>query len=1602
MRTLTPKRLVMFGILMIILGFKMISCDGMDLGCEDGCLGDGFRTLELGEYPLYEKVNNLARARITKAGFDYFSANGAGLIDALAGDQLVFEIPESTVIGTGVCPGGCTIELEIADMLIQPVPPEAGQSSSAIDAYVWLPADFKVRIPVTLFTLPICTLEIFAINQDQFGRGLRIEAQILANTDPDTRQVDFIVQPIDVDSVVDQLAFSGCLTQIANNVIQGILDLFGGLLADTINGMLTEIVEDLKCVKCTDKPCPGNSSCTERDICRAPDHGDQRCVLTPLGLEAEIDAGALIGDIVPNLEARIWASLLAGGSTPQVIAQGAGNWGYELGVFGGTMNPPDSPDPCTEKVYWTTTQLGRIEPTTMADTAYHAGIGIREEFLDQAGYTVHNSGLLCLALDSSLPDFGSYISLSNFALLLPSIKKLTHNENVPTILKLEPSSPIDFAILEPDEYTGEDALFGDGVTADIALKVLIDDLKMNIYGLVEERYVRTFTLVVDVEVLAGINADDNMIEILFGLNNVTLSNFRVTYSILGENPDDVAANVESLISGVLGQIPLDPIEPIEIPGFDINGDDVEDLYLNIADIAAEMPKVVGGPSEYFAMYIYAGLDLQNMRKSLMMTQPFDARISARAIEKFVPDIQQLRQGMKPWVRLDLDGLDMDNGNRHLEYSFAVDRHGWTPWTQNRQPVITDNFLLWQGRHEIKVRARDMRHKSIVDTTPAIVPFTTDFTAPSLRLMREGHSLTFKASDNVATAAELRYRMRVNDGDWSTWSGRDSLDLATLTSFPAKVSVEVQDTLGNVTRETRTYGAAEPVAMVRKVKANGADPEAASGCASGASGAGWLALLLLLPLVILRRKSLNGGALLSLIAVLALTVSACSDSGSVGCVKNADCGAGEICMNGECAPAPDGDIDGDFDIHLDGDDPDGDDPDGDQEVDGDKPEEQIPCPDGVCPDCYFCGFDGMCQVQACDPNCDNENLSIPTCIEQLDDTCAACNMEGAGFFCEVPRCGEDADCSCLDCTTLGVPSLCRSSTGECYCPDICNGGCADGAMCCTSLNPAGDCFTCPGWCEGMACEPGFAPGGCDPTENDDCPLFTDWELCDNFKDETCSFEGPGTAGHESCFCQEMPPLDPGFYGRYNDIAVHNNQDVWLSAYNHTYGDLMVGRSTSSTNIEFLNDIEWIYLDGVPEGEPSAGPSGPRGGIEEEGDNVGKFTAIAMSANGWPRIAYQDADNGDLLFIYTNGETTGPVEDGDVDGDVDDEGEATRFKEGESLSDYVWTKIVVDSVGDTGYYIDMKLDSQGRAIISYMTAANEAGDTSALKLAMANSADPGDGDFVLTTVDTAPIGPAYCPSADCPEIKDIPFGLGHNSTLMTFPNDSLWLVYYHNTSYQQAGTDDGGSPYNDNVKQGNLKRARLDGGAPDPATLATATFSIDTLVGTASTLVTGDTGFFNSGAVIPSNGWWAVSFYNATLNQLQFVYDYGAGLRLHTADDGWRTDPQSNDYQVWLGADNNAIMASDGLRIVYQDQTEAKMMYYSAICSAEDCLDTDKTAILEMESDEYGSSYGYYPAQALVGGTTSLVSSYVVNLYKQSSSDKEDIKLMIHIAPPPPSR
>jgi hypothetical protein len=395
-----------------------------------------------------------------------------------------------------------------------------------------------------------------------------------------------------------------------------------------------------------------------------------------------------------------------------------------------------------------------------------------------------------------------------------------------------------------------------------------------------------------------------------------------------------------------------------------------------------------------------------------------------------------------------------------------------------------------------------------------------------------------------------------------------------------------------------------------------------------------------------------------------------------------------------------------------------------------------------------------------------------------------------------------------------------------------------------------------------------------------------------------------------------PLEPGLLATHLDMTALTDGTLVLSGYSPgalpstRYGDLVVG-SWNGTS------VTWEIVDGVPDVAPTRDPEGWRGGVADEGDDVGLFTSI-VNDGGTLVVAYHDRTNGALK-----------VARGTLGGE--------------------WSVTEVDGDGAQGY-TSLVRTSSGWAV-SYLAITPPATlpgrPTSQVRVATASS--PG-GPWTVAEVTGGEIAcrPQFCGSADClatgectndageaevlddPYVEDLPPAIGLHTSLAA-TSSGLALVYYSRA-------------------EGNLYGVSFEGGAWGTP------FLIDGYgVGDPNT---GDCGLHASLAV-DAAGVWHVAYVDGAEEALKYARIEGTTITRELVDDGETEGSTDGRHVVGDDADI-AVTASGEVRIAYQDATRQDARFARKASGG-------AWAVTVIDEDD---STGYFTTQYLAGTASSV--------------------------------
>lgn len=430
-----------------------------------------------------------------------------------------------------------------------------------------------------------------------------------------------------------------------------------------------------------------------------------------------------------------------------------------------------------------------------------------------------------------------------------------------------------------------------------------------------------------------------------------------------------------------------------------------------------------------------------------------------------------------------------------------------------------------------------------------------------------------------------------------------------------------------------------------------------------------------------------------------------------------------------------------------------------------------------------------------------------------------------------------------------------------------------------------------------------------------------------------------------------PLPPGILATYLDMEAAADGTLYLSGYSAgvpggvPYGDLVVGEWNESAS-----DVDWTIVDGAPSSPVVGDPTGWRGGVRAAGDDVGRWTSLALDGDTlW--VAYQDVTNGALKVA------TGTLSGG-------------------------LTPHVVDADGITGAHTSIVKTTSGLAV-SYMTITPvdslPGRPTSSVRVATASGSPSSTSGWTSTEVASGeiPCRPQYCPEgsvctvdgecamegADCPEdcasdqacvasacvdvlddpwVEDHPVAIGLYSRLAV-TSTGLALVYYDRTAGDLYGVVYDGTAWGTPFLIDGYSRA-LDPGNP-----------LD---------VAGDSGI-GASLVIEDAGAWHVTYVDGAEERLRYArVEAGAVTLLETIDDGSTDGTAAHpDGRHIVGDDSSVTVTSTGeVRVAYQDATAQRALLASRVA------DEWSIRIVDM-----ADSTGYWTRQVLTG-TTSQVASW----------------------------
>ena len=840
------------------LMFLLTACS--DGGC-GGCGGCGVNPIA-GGFPIDDRIPNAAQARLTQAGIEFLEQNADAVASGFLPGGLQFEIPEGMesfanplllppTITVTICPGGgCFITGSLDQLDITVESPNV--LSLAGDLRVRTVAEDGSDNPLRIRALgSTCNVTVDTARPGGMRDTVRLNmrARLVAETEAarlDYTKLEVLEAALDSNTSIEE----------ADINVTDCSGLLGGILTGLLNSLRTTLIEQLEnqvgsliqnalgeqlCTTHGETRCPDGTFSVPDDspesVCRFQDDPDAECVPVLLGADGEGDLGtAFLGSVSPGAHAP-GQFLLAAGGDGQAI-----NDGMSLNFFGGFrsttadfMTTPGH-NPCVPEVAPPESlpmvpELELLRQNTVDGLAGdpHVGIGLSEGFLNHAGYGLFDSGMLCIAVGTSL---SQQLSTGLFSLVLPSLRNLVFPGGATEVsIALRPQAPPVFEVGNGDDES--------------LLIVGMDQAALDFYVWTSERYVRFMTYQADLTLSIDLGVENG--EVVPMVTAIDAQNSVVSNSeLLEEDPAELATVVRDVLTGFATML-TSGIGGIALP-------DLMGLQLQVPE--GGIRGVSQDESEFVA--IFANLAIAT---PAAYTQPLQTRLELGdlVLNRHAMQLSTWREGELPSIELQLDADAPEDVE--VEFSWRIDEQNWSPWSTDRTIIASHPMMLFQARHEIEARARAVGFPTTVDPTPSRAELVIDVTAPDVDLLLDPAGRRLAAWDLISE--ELTYRWRVPAEEWTAWE-----PLGEEVILPSEVEVEVRDESGNIGSQTSALirGRPNPIG-------DGACACRAPGIPGGGNpGNGLPISLLLLGLVALRRRWL-------LPALLATIVISGCDCGS---------------------------------------------------------------------------------------------------------------------------------------------------------------------------------------------------------------------------------------------------------------------------------------------------------------------------------------------------------------------------------------------------------------------------------------------------------------------------------------------------------------------------------------------------------------------------------------------------------------------------------------------------------------------------------------------------------------------------------------------------
>ncbi|MBI2375963.1 MAG: hypothetical protein HYV07_18360 [Deltaproteobacteria bacterium] len=623
------------------------------------------------------------------------------------------------------------------------------------------PNEVRARVTVQIYTTQIpfrydplgadCLLEVDSSRGSSRLQDFEVTAQLrpypgadggqleLAITDvatPSIEEEDLVIQrdPVQADSSFELFCRIADLPAL-QPIIVGI---FARQLGDVLD---TEIRKALgwQCGSWDDVPCPASATCSTAGFCE-----DSSGTIIPqrLGAEGRIDLPTLLRGFAPTTLGSMDVSFLVGGQ------QSADPLGLDLGIRAG-MEVAERDAACALDVPSPRTRPGFVAPPALPtddkvdldfdgtkETPYMVAAAVSDSLVDQAIWSVYESGLFCQSISSYDIEL---LNTGSLAVLIPSLRQLTHQDLDPrsiwpAAVRISPGA-------EPRVVLGSGEVRGSRLI-DPLMRLDLNRMRIDFSAMVEERWVQLMTVEADVSLPLGmVSNPDNELELVLGDLEQGITNIHVTRSeLLGESREELEDAIPALIGTALPDLTGALAVPFGIPsGTDLGGFTLDVLGIRGVQIGSEV--------RFFAAYANLGFD-PALAPQLSYAVETDARIASVEVPSSA-EMAVTGEGRPRLPKVELAVLGSSSDGSAREHQVRIDGGLWSAFGQGDSWTLSRPELLVQGPHRIEVRSREIGRYRTLDPTPVALEVRIDTEPPALFASLVPEGLRVKAFDVVS-------------------------------------------------------------------------------------------------------------------------------------------------------------------------------------------------------------------------------------------------------------------------------------------------------------------------------------------------------------------------------------------------------------------------------------------------------------------------------------------------------------------------------------------------------------------------------------------------------------------------------------------------------------------------------------------------------------------------------------------------------------------------------------------------------------------------------------------------------------------------------------